>query len=99
MRPMRLSLLALALLMGACAAGPERSDERFAAIRIGMTNDEVRRALGPPDDTMTFSRTTVAWDYRYQDTWGYFAVFSVTFDAGRAVSRISIRTNDGGDHQ
>jgi hypothetical protein len=42
---------------------------------------------------------TVAWNYRYQDTWGYMAIFSVTFAKdGRALSTISERVNDGGDH-
>lgn len=99
------SSVALVLALGGCAApSPHealRSDELFQAIRVGMQQEDVRRLLGPPDDSMPFSHSnTVAWDYRYMDTWGYFAVFSVTFDAaGRAVGRISWRTNDGGDHQ
>ena len=37
--------------------------------------------------------------YRYQDTWGYIVIFSVTFGAdGRVVAKLSRRVNDGGDH-
>ena len=35
---------------------------------------------------------TYAWDWRYVDTWGYTAIFSVTFDAqDRVVSKITQR--------
>jgi hypothetical protein len=101
--PSRLAPALLAFGLAACAAlppDPPRSDEIFNGIQLGMRQDEVQRLLGRPDETMRFSRDAIAWDYRYMDTWGYFAVFSVTFDAqGVAVSRLSWRTNDGGDHQ
>ena len=68
-------------------------DGVFNGIRPGMTREEVLRLIGPPGDTMSFPRLGhVAWDYRYTDTWGYLAIFSVTFDAqGRVVSKISQR--------
>ena len=95
--------LVLAAALAGCAMlppDPPRSDGIFNGIRIGMSQQEVERVLGRPDETMRFSRDAIAWDYRYMDTWGYFAVFSVTFDAqGIAVGRLSWRTNDGGDHQ
>jgi len=92
------ALLAAALLAG-CAAGPyagggpPRSDAVFSGISPGMTQAQVEQLIGPPDDTMRFPLShTVAWDYLYQDTWGYTAEFSVTFDAsGRAVSKFSKR--------
>lgn len=96
-------LLLLAAVLGGCAMlppDPPRGDDIFNGVRLGMTQGEVQRLLGRPDETLRFSRDALAWDYRYTDTWGYFAVFSVTFDAqGTAVSRLSWRTNDGGDHQ
>ncbi len=99
----RFALLLLAAALGGCAMlppDPPRSDEIFGAIRVGMTQQEVQRLLGRPDETMRFSADAVAWDYKYMDTWGYFAMFSVTFDGrGVAVARLSWRTNDGGDHQ
>lgn len=96
----------IAALLAGCASGPwmaggpHRTDELFARIQPGMTTEEVRSLAGPPDETMPFSRSrTFAWDYQYLDTWGYLAVFSVTFDQdGRAVSKISRRINDGNDH-
>ena len=99
------ALLLAAACLGGCttlqAPEAERSDKAFTRIELGMTQPEVRRLLGEPDGTMPFSRSrTLAWDYGYQDTWGYFAVFSVTFDSGgHAVSKIAWRINDGGDHQ
>lgn len=94
--------LAGALLISGCAGGggPARSDPLFSRIDPGMTRDEIQRLIGPPDETMRFPLSnTVSWDYHYQDTWGYMAVFYVTFSAdGRVVSKISRRINDGGDH-
>jgi outer membrane protein assembly factor BamE (lipoprotein component of BamABCDE complex) len=98
--------LAVAALTCGCAGGPlanggpPRSDEVFSHIAAGMTKDDVQRLIGRPDDTMRFPLSnTVAWDYRYYDTWGYMAIFSVTFSPdGRALSKITTRVNDGGDH-
>lgn len=68
-------------------------DGTFSAVQPGMTREEVLRLIGPPGDTMAFTRSGhVAWDYRYTDTWGYEAIFSVTFGRdGRVVSKISQR--------
>jgi outer membrane protein assembly factor BamE (lipoprotein component of BamABCDE complex) len=98
--------LAGAALVSGCAGaplgngGPPRSDDVFSRIDPGMTKDDVQRLIGRPDETMRFPLSnTVAWDYRYYDTWGYMAVFSVTFSAdGHALSKITTRINDGGDH-
>lgn len=100
-----LATLAGAVLLAGCAGasflsgGSPRSDEQFTRIQRGMTRDDVQRLIGPPDETMSFPLSqTQAWDYQYRDTWGYFAIFSVTFGAdGRALSTISRRI-DGGDH-
>jgi outer membrane protein assembly factor BamE (lipoprotein component of BamABCDE complex) len=101
-----LAAVAAAFVVAACAAnGPysdawKRSDDLFRAVRPGMTEDEVRRAVGAPDDSTAFPLShTHAWDYLYYDTWGYMAIFSVTFDAqGRALTKFSRRINDGGTH-
>jgi outer membrane protein assembly factor BamE (lipoprotein component of BamABCDE complex) len=96
------AILAAAALVSGCAAGggPPRNDDVFNRIQPGMTQEEVRQLIGPPDETMRFPLSnTLSWDYRYQDTWGYMAMFYVTLDAnGRVVSKISRRLNDGGDH-
>ena len=72
---------------------PVLTDGTFNAIRPGLTEQEILRMIGPPGDTMHFARSdTTAWDYRYVDTWGYRAIFSVTFDnKGIVVSKISRR--------
>ena len=100
-------LLGLFLGLGGCAGGltasaeSSRNDTLFARIALGMSMEEVNRTLGPPDDTMKFERSrTLAWDYGYQDPWGYIAIFSVTFSEDRTVvSKTSNRVNTGGDHQ
>lgn len=83
------------------APGPQRSDDVFSQIKPGATEADVQRLVGPPDETMAFPGThTHAWSYRYTDTWGFAADFSVTFDAhGRTVSTFSKRIGyGGGDH-
>jgi outer membrane protein assembly factor BamE (lipoprotein component of BamABCDE complex) len=101
-----LSLLAAAWLATACATPGGRSfasrnEAAFGVIQAGMTTDEVRSRLGTPDQTMPFPRQgTVAWDYRYQDAWGYQALMSITFGPdGLVASKTSQRLNDGGDHK
>lgn len=99
----RIFSLAAAVLAASCAsqpAGPMRDDALFARIETGMTQDEVLRIAGRPDQTMPFPLSrTVAWDWRTFDTWGYLVEQSVTFDAsGRVVGKYARRLNDGGDH-
>lgn len=90
-------------LVAACASpgtGPVRSDATFRQVVSGMPEAEVAQMLGRPDETMRFPLShSEAWDYRYYDTWGYLAIFSVTFGPdGRVASTISNRVNSGGDH-
>ncbi|MGZ5063630.1 MAG: outer membrane protein assembly factor BamE domain-containing protein [Usitatibacter sp.] len=76
-------------------------DDTFYRIHPGMTEDEILQMIGPPGETMSFARSnTHAWDYRYIDTWGSLAIFSVTFDAnGRVVSKFTRRIEkDAGRH-
>jgi outer membrane protein assembly factor BamE (lipoprotein component of BamABCDE complex) len=69
------------------------TDDTFNAVRPGLTRDDILRLIGPPGEEMTFARSgQTAWDYRYQDTWGYRAIFSVMFDAnGIVVSKFARR--------
>jgi hypothetical protein len=68
-------------------------DDTFYHIQPGLTREDVVRMIGPPGQTMAFPRSGhTAWDYRYTDTWGYLAIFSVTFDReGIVVSKITQR--------
>ena len=68
-------------------------DDVFYRIQPGMTEADVLYTIGPPGQTMGFPRTgNYAWDYRFVDTWGYVAIFSVTFTReGIVVSKISQR--------
>jgi SmpA / OmlA family len=101
-----IAALAGAILLAGCAGVSSqgfrsaRSDAQFAQVQRGMTRDDVLRLLGPPDETMKFPLTqTQSMDYRYQDIWGYLAVFSAVLDAdGQVSSTLSWRVNVGGDH-
>lgn len=104
---LRFMMLFLSLGLAGCAATggplehrPALNDDRLGLVRYGMTRDDTLRLIGVPDERMRFPLSgTEAWDYRYQDSWGYFASFSVTFGPeGGVVGRISQRLNDGGDH-
>ena len=68
-------------------------DGLFSQIQPGMKGDDVLALIGPPRARTRFAATmTTAWDYRYRDTWGYEAEFSVIFDdAGLVVSKFSAR--------
>jgi outer membrane protein assembly factor BamE (lipoprotein component of BamABCDE complex) len=68
-------------------------DDTFHRIQPGQTREDVLRTIGPPGQSMGFPRTGhTAWDYRYTDTWGYLAIFSVTFDRdGIVVSKFTQR--------
>lgn len=108
MNPFRLARVAAPVaamsLAAACASigpgGAVRTDATFRQVTGGMPESQVAQMLGPPDETMRFPLShSEAWDYRYYDTWGYLAIFSVTFGPdGRVVSTISNRVNSGGDH-
>jgi hypothetical protein len=62
-------------------------------IRPGITRDDVLRLIGPPGDEMDFPRMAQdSWEWRYRDTWGYIAFFSVNFDrSGIVVSKFKRR--------
>ena len=66
-------------------------DEVFQRVRPGMSADEVVEMIGTPHGKMRFAATgTTAWDYRYQDSWGNRAEFSVILnDAGIVVGKFS----------
>lgn len=106
-RTLAVCVLALAAFTAGCAGaptfqaqGPQRTDALFARIHPGMTRAEVVRVAGPPDEEMPFPLShTYGWDYRYYDTWGYAAYYSVTFGADdRVRSTIVRRIDPGGDH-
>jgi outer membrane protein assembly factor BamE (lipoprotein component of BamABCDE complex) len=98
-----LGAVALCMALAGCAHFPvqsTRNDDLFMRIHAGMTIEEVKAMLGTPDQTMPFPLSkTYAWDYWYQDTWGFIAIFSVTFGQdGVAVTKTTNRINDGSSH-
>jgi len=69
------------------------NDGTFNAIRPGLTEQEVLRMIGPPREKDYFSNLgQTAWDYKFQDAWGYEAIFSVMIDKnGIVVSKFTKR--------
>ena len=75
------------------AIQPVLNEDNFYRITPGMTREDVLALIGPPLETAEFARLhQVAWDYRYQDIWGYIAIFSVMLDEqGRVVGKVTRR--------
>ncbi len=63
--------------------------EQFAKIRPGTTTqDDIRLLLGPPGETMSFSRMNEeVWSYRYQASASDNRIFNVHFDAKTGAVR------------
>lgn len=62
------------------------SDDTFNHIREGLTAEKVLRMIGPPREKAYFSNLgQTAWDYKFVDTWGYPAIFSVMVDRNNVV--------------
>lgn len=78
------------------------TDDNFFRIQSGVTTaDQVRRMIGPPSRVVRFDNLQqFAWDYRFRDTWGYLAIFSVMVDdRGIVASKVVVRiesSKDGG---
>ncbi|QJR10310.1 hypothetical protein DSM104443_01365 [Usitatibacter rugosus] len=78
------------------------TDDNFYRIQAGVTTaEQVRRMIGPPSRVVRFENLQqFAWDYRFRDTWGYLAIFSVMIDdrgmvASKVIARIE-SSKDGG---
>ena len=69
------------------------TDGRFNAIRAGLTEQDVLRMIGPPREKAYFSNLQqTAWDYKFQDTWGYDSILSVMIDRqGIVVGKVTRR--------
>ena len=96
-----LAIVATVLLQGCAAIMASNEPLRnglIPQVQQGMTREQIVAIMGKPDQEMVFERSnTVAWDYRYTDSWGFMAVFAVTFGAeGRVVSTTTWRLNDRG---
>ncbi len=78
------------------------TDDTFHRIQAGITTrEDVRRMIGPPYRVARFENLKQhAWDYRFRDTWGYLADFSVMIDdrgivASKVIARIEPRDSAG----
>lgn len=70
-----------------------KGDQQFAVIHTGMTQEEVRAALGAPPTTTENSRTAeTLWIYPFTDTWGYRSEYDVEFKDGVVTETFSERT-------
>ncbi|SRR5258706_9963459 len=75
------------------AATRTLTEDMVQPIHAGMTATEVLAIIGPPLRKIRFDRSaTTAWDYRFKDSWGYRAEFSVIVDDnGIVVSKVAVR--------
>lgn len=69
-------------------------DEVIQTVNVGMSADDVLAKIGPPHRRIRFDNLhATSWDYRYQDTWGYFVDLSIMIGddnrvAGKVLQRI-----------
>lgn len=68
------------------------SEQNFATITVGMTQDEVRRKLGKPRTVVRFAlKNEEVWDWRYLESPAVERFFNVHFDIDtRKVTRTSV---------
>ena len=69
-------------------------ESHFAQVVKGVTTkDEVLCIFGPPIEEAYFAaRKELVWSYRFQDLWGYVALFHVLFnDAGTVTGTLQVR--------
>jgi hypothetical protein len=77
-------------------------EAHFGQIRRGETTEaELLRLIGPPWRRVEFANLgQVAWDYRFQDGWGYLADFSVMVDRrGVVASTVTVRIEPRSDRR
>lgn len=74
------------------------TEDHFRRIAVGSTNGEQLESLiGPPWRKIPFPNLRqVAWDYVFQDSWGYTVDFSVMIDErGIVANMVSVRRDFG----
>jgi outer membrane protein assembly factor BamE (lipoprotein component of BamABCDE complex) len=69
------------------------ADDVIQTITAGLAADDVLLRIGPPHQRIRFDNLrATAWDYRYQDTWGYLVDLSIMIDdANRVTGRVAQR--------
>jgi len=74
------------------------TEEHFRRIAVASTNtDQLERLIGPPWRKIPFPNLRqVAWDYVYQDSWGYTVDFAAMIDEqGIVANLVSVRRDPG----
>ena len=77
---------AVVTILGGCMSSQEKLDKAVSKLRVGMTMEEVRAALGSPD-RVDYEGDVTAWKYAYGDDGARWAgalhgASSVTATAG-----------------
>jgi hypothetical protein len=74
------------------------NDDQLSRIQPGVTTaDGVLQLIGPPSRKMAFERKRqIAWDYRIQDSWGYYVDYSVMIDEKGMVAETVRARIEGG---
>jgi hypothetical protein len=103
MNPRRCGAGALALAMGACAAGGDYAESRRVLVDVGMSQDEVRRAIGEPVRRVPIAptpgieaQTVEVWQYRFEPTSDIGTVLEVVVTAGALVLIVAAAAAGGG---
>lgn len=74
------------------------TDDNLQRVSPGIPQEEVLRLIGPPWRKVDFAnRRQVAWDYRFQDMWGYLVDYAVMVD-GRGIVAETVRARIEQEH-
>ncbi len=74
------------------------TDDNLQRVSRGISQEEVLRLIGPPWRKIDFAnKRQVAWDYRFQDTWGYLVDYAVMVDE-RGIVAETVRARIEQEH-
>ena len=98
-RCQRLVAITVILIVGGCAQTgtgmfrPDLNDDIIERVVVGQSEVQITALLKLPYRRVRFENLKVtAWDYRYQDTWGYWVDFSVMVgDTGLVTGKFTQR--------
>jgi outer membrane protein assembly factor BamE (lipoprotein component of BamABCDE complex) len=94
-----LVMLTAMLVISGCAQvhvglyRPDLNDDIVNRVTVGQNEKEITALLGSPHQRVRFDNLkSIAWDYLYRDSWGYWVDFSVMIgDSGLVVGKVSRR--------
>lgn len=71
------------------------TEEEFAQVRAGESQEQILRRFGPPSWIQHFDqRNELVWEWRYCDQWTHPARFNVLFDSTTGLVRSTLQLEE-----